>query len=177
MAASVNNGTEEGLISSNMVGEVEEVSLLKALVPMPSEIILILLFIAYFVVYFLCETCLHKDSWSTYLLIGVCYLQALPILVNTATIIGKREFGPSKVSKFSLLMGCIFTLLLIQPIYTWATITPSVCILGFISPFDIVLLYYLIAFIFFFGFIITEHERQKEEFMSQYIKRSDVNNK
>ena len=173
MIASVNTGYKESLISTD-IGEKEEVSFAKALVPMPSEIALIVIFIVYYVVYFLCETCLHTDSWSMYLLIGTCFLQALPILLITAMIVGKREFGPGKVAKFSLLVGCIFTLILIQPIYTWATLTPSVCILGFISPFDTIMMFYVVAFIFFFVFIVTEHERQKEEFMSQYIKRSDV---
>ena len=173
MIASVNMGYRESLISTDM-GEKEEVSFAKALIPMPSEIALIFIFIVYFVVYFLCETYLHMNSWSMYLLIGTCFIQALPILLITAMIIGKREFGPGKVAKFSLLMGCVFTLILIQPIYTWATMTPSVCILGFISPFDTIMMFYVVAFIFFFVFIVTEHERQKEEFMSQYIKRSDV---
>ena len=175
--APVNSRTSQDITNTSIdsICEEEKVSLSKALVPMLSEVVLIAIFVAHFVVYFLCETYLHKYSWSVYLYIAMCYAQALPILFITAVIVSKREFGPGRVAKFSLLVGCIFTLILIQPIYTWATITPSVCILGFMSPFDVVMMFHVIALVFFFVFIINEHERQKEEFMSQYIKRSDVN--
>jgi len=131
----------------------------------PAEVIFFVLFAVSLILFFLAIYFTGKDVFVL-VFVGSYAAQRLPVLVLALIIVAHRNGneGPTRQSKIYLFFASVFHLTNELPLFFWAQLLPTKCIIWeAISYIDLLIILNFVSLILFFLFLRTEYLRNMEE--------------
>jgi len=129
-----------------------------------SETLFFFMFVIYLVFLYL-QIMKSDDKLYEILFLCAFAVQRLPIVILVFIICYTRNSsdGPTKQSKFYLMVAAILNVIGDLPLVVWSSMLPGGCVFVIASWVDFIHIFYIASLIFFFLFLRSEYLRNMEE--------------